>query len=416
LRTERSYGKDGIRYRIVEQSRTRYQPKPISRTRSPIGGADPDQILARLDNERAAMAERVLREGARGWKQWSTVRRRAGAEFSPFLVETELLDDLVRDAGCEINDRWHAAHEEWRPQRFRVDETIWPWLGILDPEAIRAELATELTRPQLLEALEAGPPAGMNWGGFRFVLLAGERVLDLDEHGITPGERELAGLVDHTKAWTPRRRQLLAELLGRPFEELVAKRDRQLGIRGPVAHSEGGIWASAIHSVQLAVNEDARGAILVENAETFRHLLPLADQGWIVIHIPGGPPPAEAELVRRLAALAPSLDFHAAFDLDPAGIQIALLLHQRTGVRLTSEGMRPELLAEAEHPLDLTSWDRDRLRHLRGTSGIFEPLREAIEIHDYKVEQETYQRALFGLFSERRRALTLDACRTSHQF
>ena len=86
------------------------------------------------------------------------------------IEEAELM------AGCEINDRWHAAHEEWRPQRFRVDETIWPWLGILDPEAVRAELATELTRPQLLDELEAGPPAGMNWGGFRFVLLAGERV------------------------------------------------------------------------------------------------------------------------------------------------------------------------------------------------------------------------------------------------
>jgi hypothetical protein len=50
---------------------------------------------------------------------------------------------------------------------------------------------------------------------------------------------------------------------------------------------------------------DARGVILIENAETFRHLVPLTDAGWVVLHVPGGPPPAETDLARRLHALAP---------------------------------------------------------------------------------------------------------------
>jgi hypothetical protein len=45
------------------------------------------------------MATRVLREGARGWRRWSTLRRHAGHDFSPIVVEGELLERLVREAG-----------------------------------------------------------------------------------------------------------------------------------------------------------------------------------------------------------------------------------------------------------------------------------------------------------------------------
>lgn len=145
---------------------------------------------------------------------------------------------------------------------------------------------------------------------------AAERVLDLREHGLKAGQRELAGLVDHTKAWTPRRKELLAQLLGEPFESLVAILDRQLGVRGPISHPEGGLWASAVGEVDLAVSTDVRGVLLVENLETFRTLTVLADAAWLVLHVPGGPPPAECQLIERIAALAPEIHFHAAFDLD----------------------------------------------------------------------------------------------------
>lgn len=396
MRTEHVTEADGLRIRVVEEQRLRYLPKPIRRTRMPVEAPDPDAVMARIDDEHAAMAERVLRAGARGWRRWSTLRRNAGRDFSPLEVELELLDDLCRKAGVIVEDGWR--NQRWQPDRFTVDRSIWPWLDILDPTVVRAALEQELTYPELLATLAAGPPTHLDWPSFAFVLQAAERVLELAEHGIRPGERELAGLVDHTKAWTPRRRLLLEELLGKPFAELVAPRDRQLGIKGPISHGDANVWASAVATLEMEIADDARGVILVENAETFRHLVPLADDGWIVLHVPGGPPPAEADLVRRLTVLAPDIAFYACFDPDPAGIRIARLLEDRAGVSLDPAGMRPTFLLEADQQRELTDWDRDQLRRLAGQAGAFEPLRATIERLGRKGEQETYQRQLLELF------------------
>jgi hypothetical protein len=359
--------------------------------------------MARLDDERAAMAERVLREGIRGRRRWSTLRSKSGPRFSPILVETEILDDLCRRAGLIVEDRWHL--DRWVVDAFSVEPSMRAWLGLIDPDALRAELAEELRRSQTLSALAVGPPSGIDWRSFAFVLRAGERVLDLREHGFKPSARELAGLVDHTKAWTPRRRELLAELLEQPFGEIVNTLDRQLGIRGPVTHPEGGIWASAVAEIDLAVLDNARGAILVENAETFRTLTTLGEQGWIVLQVPGGPPPGECELIERLAALGPDLEFHAAFDLDPAGIRIASLVKLRTGVDLRFAAMSPRLLAEAPRALELSEWDRDQLARLDGRAGALEDLRAAIAASGRKVEQETIQQRILRLFADRYREM-----------
>ncbi|MEX0972370.1 MAG: DUF2399 domain-containing protein [Solirubrobacterales bacterium] len=398
MRIETSEERDGIRYRSLELKRVRYPPKPLRRTRIPMEPPDPDEALARLDDERATMAERVLREGIRGRRRWSTLRSKSGAHFSPILVETEILDDLCRRAGLIVEDTWHL--DRWVVDVFRVEPSMRTWLGLVDPDVLRAELEEELRRSQIVSALADGPPGGLDWRAFAFVLRAGERVLDLREHGFKPSARELAGLVDHTKAWTLRRKELLAELIGQPFEEIVNALDRQLGIRGPLTHPEGGIWASAIAEIDLAVADEARGVILVENAETFRTLAVLAEQSWIVIHVPGGPPPAECELIERLAVLAPDLVFHVAFDLDPAGIRIASLVRGRTGIDVEVTGMSPELLAEAPWALDLSDWDRDQLARLNGRAGPLEDLRAAIAGSGRKVEQETFQQRLLQLFSD----------------
>lgn len=396
LRVEQVYEEAGLRYRVVEEPRTRYPAKKIRRERMPLRPPDPNALLVRLDGDHAAMAERVLREGARGWKRWSTLRRRAGPEFSPLVAEIELLDHLCRESGLHVEDRWRNGR--WVAERFRVDESIWPWLGILDPELVQAELEAELTRPELLAALAEGPPTDYGWAAFAFVLRAAERALELEAHEIRPGERELAGLVDHTKAWTPRRKELFEQLTGRAFHDLVARRDRPIEIRGPVVHSEGGLWASAIEAVELAVEEDAVGVLLVENRETFRHLIPLADRRWVVLHVPGGPPPAETKLIERLALLAPDLAFHAAFDPDPAGIRIALLVEEHARVELEPTGMTPELLHRAETKRPLNDWDLDLLDRLQGKARSFEPLRAAIAQAGFKAEQEVYQRDLTALF------------------
>jgi hypothetical protein len=397
LRTEHVFEEDGLRYRIVEEPRLRYPPRPIRRTRMPTSSPDPDMVLARYDDEEAAMAERLLREGARGWKRWSTLRRRSGRRFSPLIVELDLLNDLCRSAGVIVEDRWE--NRRWQADRFVVDRSVWPWLQILDPDIVRAELEHELSDARLLAALAAGPPLHVDWSSFAFVLQAAQQVVELTAHDIRPGERELAGLIDHTKAWTPRRKRLLEELLEQPFVELVAPRDRQIGIRGPLAHGEGNVWASAVASIELTVADDALGVILIENAETFRHLVPLADEGWVVVHVPGGPPPAETDLVRRLRALAPAVSFYACFDPDPAGIRIARLLEERAGIELDPSGMDPTFLIEADHQRELSDWDRDQIRRLATSAGAFEPLRQTIERLGRKGEQETYQRRLLSLFS-----------------
>lgn len=396
LRVERVYEEDGLRYRVLEQPRQRLPVKKLRRERMPLAAADPEALFVRLDGDYAAMAERVLREGARGWRRWRTLRERAGSDFSPLLAELELLDHLCRESGLHVEDRWR--NERWVAHRFRVDRSIWPWLGILDPAIVRAELEQELTFPDLLVSLAEGPPAGFGWAAFAFVLQAAERALELERHGIKPGERELAGLVDHTKAWTPKRKQLFELLTGRQFHDLVAARDRPIEVRGPIRHSEGGLWAATIDETELEVLPERLGVLLVENRETFRHLLPLADDGWIVLHVPGGPPPAETELVERLSLLDPELAFYGCFDPDPAGIRIALLLERHAAIEIDPAGMAPELLEQAEATRELNDWDRDLLERLRGSAGVFEPLRDAIERLDAKGEQEVYQRHLLALF------------------
>lgn len=397
MRTERHYEEAGIRYRVVEQPRERYPAKPLRRTRVPLAAPDPDEALAPLDDEHMSMAERVLQEGIRGRRRWATLRRHSGPNFSPLMVETQLIPDLCRHAGLIVEDVWR--HERWVVDAFQVDESMLSWLGLVDPEHLRRELDDELRRPHLRAALAAGPPKGIDWRSFAFVLRAGERVLELREHDVIPSARELAGLIDHTKAWTPRRKEVLADLLGEPFDELVSVLDRQLGIRGPVTHPEGGLWASAIGSLDLAVG-DAAGIVLVENLETFRTLSALAENGWIVVHVPGGPPPAECELVARLAALAPELTIEAAFDLDPAGIRIARLLQDRTGVDLSTRAMTPGLLNEAPRQRALSDWDREQLLRLDGTAGPLEPLRAEIAGTMQKVEQEVLQPKLLHVLGD----------------
>lgn len=396
MRTERVHEESGIRYRIIEEPRVRYPTKQISRYRTPILAADPQQLFARLSSEDASAAKRVLLEGARGWRRWTTLLRHAGADFSPMVAE-ELLDELCRWAGLLIKDRWHQG--TWMPSRFMVERSVLPWLGIIPREQIIADLTADLSSPHLLSQLEAGPPPGFTWGTFAFVLRAAELLGVLAEHGVQPGARELAGLIDHTKAWTPKRRTLLERIMGKPFEDLVATTDRQIGIRGPIEHGQGSLWASSVASAELSLTRPLTGIVLVENAETFKHLLALAELGWVILNVPGGPPPAEIELISRLHAISHA-PIVASFDLDPAGLRIAQLVAHRTEVQLQTDVMNPALLKSSSRKLPLSEWDRSELGRLKGQLGELEMLRNAIETCGFKVEQETVQRTIFETLAE----------------
>lgn len=338
------------------------------------------------------MVARVLKEGIRGWRRWSTVARHSGTKFAPITVEVELLDDLCRECGLTVEDSWHR--HEWRPNRFQVDESLRPWLGIIDSEEVRQELGRELRWPQTRSALEEGPPRFVDWRSYAFVLRAADRLLEFREHCIQPGARELAGLVDHTKAWTPVRQQLVADLVGEPWTDLVASRDRQIEIRGPLLHGQAAIWASQIADMDLQLDSAARGLVLVENAETFRHLLPLAEEGWILLHVPGGPPPAEVDLISRIALLDPALPTYAAFDLDPAGVRIARVVQQRTGLSLNPALMSHELLQECPRTIPISEWDAAVIVSLQTETDGFSPLIDEIGHLNRKLEQEPIQREL----------------------
>jgi len=101
-----------------------------------------------------------------------------------------------------------------------------------------------------------------------------------------------------------------------------------------------------------------------------------------------------------LVEVLPGSALEAVFDLDPAGIRIASLLQQRTGVRLRSAAMTPEVLERAPARLALPDWDRSELVRLAGRTSS-EPLRRALVETDRKVEQETIQRQLPDLFRVR---------------
>ncbi len=82
--------------------------------------------------------------------------------------------------------------------------------------------------------------------------------------------------------------------------------------------------------------------------------------------------------MRRLAELQADVRFHAVFDLDPAGIRIARLLEERSGVSLAPTGMTPELFARARKRLPLNRWDAAQLERYNGDAAALEPLRTAI--------------------------------------
>src|SRR5207244_5692696 len=120
---------------------------------------------------------------------------------------------------------------------------------------------------------------------------------------------------------------------------------------------------------------------------------------YVVLWVPGGPPPAEVSLVRRLAELQPELRFHAVFDLDPAGIRIARLIEERAGVTLEPTGMTPELFALARRRLPLNRWDEAQLAALHGRTAAFAPLAATIAAAGAKGEEETIQPRLYAMLA-----------------
>lgn len=138
-----------------------------------------------------------------------------------------------------------------------------------------------------------------------------------------------------------------------------------------------------------------RGIVCIENRQTFDALYSFGSRDWMLLEM-GGPVPAECRLLERLHALAPQAPVLAAFDPDPAGIEIALLVAERAGVAFEVDLMTPTVLA-ATTSLELVPWDRETLVDLAGRAGVFEPLRAAINAAARKGEQEAAHELLIEL-------------------
>jgi hypothetical protein len=385
MRSERVSTANGVRYVETLEPRRRYTDRPIRRLRLAEDAQDVEQVLARLPGNERAMAEHLLREGLSRWRRWDALVRRPPPGFVPMVAE-ELLTSLCRSGAVQVVDRWSKSDDDWRPSNIRTEPAGAIAIGHREPTAALHDVLADLSFQDLRERAQAGPPAPMTWRAFSFVLRAAERWRELELHRSAPRPKELAAQIEHSKMWTPARQRLFGELQGRPWADLFPSRPRQLRIKGPVAHPQAALWAESVASVPLEVLPQARGIVCVENYETFEQLLAHA-AGWLILQVPGGPPPAEVQLLARLHQLAPGLPVLAAFDPDPAGIRIALLVAEGAGVRLDARLMSIEAL-HLTRPLALSANDLRWLKQMKGRAGPFEMLRATIEREGRKGEQE----------------------------
>lgn len=266
----------------------------------------------------------------------------------------------------------------------------------------RTALERELREEDLVQRLrDRRLERGMSWEDNVLVLRAAEKWRSIAKNKRLPTDRELAAMVkgDSKWRWTSARRRLLAEIVGCDERALFTPRRRVIRVKGTVNHDQASIWADAVDTVPLALSPDLRGIVCIENSRTLDALYPYGSRGWILLEI-GGALPDECRLLERLHGLAPHVPVLAAFDPDPAGIEIALFVASRSGVAFDVSLMSPAVLGAANHK-QLVLWDEETLEDLRGRAGLFEPLRAVIADSGHKGEQEGAHDLLLGLLERR---------------
>jgi hypothetical protein len=170
-------------------------------------------------------------------------------------------------------------------------------------------------------------------------------------------EREVAGhALGGTKEWTDASKAAFAALLGRPIDQILDKADHDIRVRGPLWWTVGetaadarrgypwvGLPSGGIHAMGN-VQDDARGVLVIENADTFQQVCmhcPEVTDRWLCVWGKGS---ATSGVVAFLELMS-DVPIAVWGDLDAHGIQIVTNLAERLKRDITPVAMTADLYA-----------------------------------------------------------------------
>ena len=355
-------------------------------------------------------------------RQWASVEKRFGDRTS------DACTDLIRAGGvvvrCDVADV-----RDWKPRRLyltrawaaQAADVVRELRGLPVPFEARQDLVTLIAGVPALEdeatLLAAMPesdplrvPRGARTKTTRWTTHeAAIRTACFWYRHQQPGgrrltEREVAGhALGGTKEWTDASKAAFAMLLGRPIDQILDKADHDIRVRGPLWWTVGetaadarrgypwvGLPSGGIHAMGN-VQHDARGVLVIENADTFQQVCmhcPEVTDRWLCVWGKGS---STSGVVTFLAVMS---DVPIAIwgDLDAYGIQIATNLAERLERDITPVAMTADLYTGGTKykPDDLD--DSKRVAEKMTTAGLpsLQGLAQAIADADgLGCEQET---------------------------
>ena len=159
-----------------------------------------------------------------------------------------------------------------------------------------------------------------------------------------------------TKEWTDTSKAAFAALLGRPIDQILDKADHDIRVRGPLWWTVGetaadarrgypwvGLPSGGIHAMGN-VQDDARGVLVIENADTFQQVCmhcPEVTDRWLCVWGKGS---ATSGVVAFLELMS-DVPIAVWGDLDAHGIQIVTNLAERLKRDITPVAMTADLYA-----------------------------------------------------------------------
>lgn len=339
-------------------------------------------------------------------RRWNTLLERAGS--AGFGIAHELLDALLRAGLAEADET--RARGQWQVQQVTFIEraALRAALGLPDNDALRAQLADEITTPPqeprllpLWTELADYPPAR---GLERCALL---RKLDAWIAGNRFGTRRDFALFARgaTKAVSSAEWQWL-ETLGEFAAFGIERHTPALWLRAPLTLHAGETRLDlravpdviGVSPATLAALDGVTGDIgcwrLIENRTSFERAAREFGAADGVIWLPGYAPAWWQDCVRQLIRYrtAPAL---IACDPDPAGMEIALaagVLWRSLGLEWSPWKMSAQDLMQLDARLPLSGHDKVLLEQLL-TRDLPHALRELaswMAEHGEKGEQEGY--------------------------